>query len=95
MCRRRVLQARKRQKIPGLSDGTAISSVLPRFPPLPRSKQIRPAFFLAGADHLVPISDPLTFEVVDQYKYFQKFIEFIGFYMAIDSFLTGQLAKTS
>ncbi len=44
---------------------------------------------------LVPLSDPSTFEVVDVYEYFQKFIEFIGFYMAIDSFLTGQLAKTS
>ncbi len=41
------------------------------------------------SDCLVPISDPLTFEVMDQYKYFQKFIEFIGFDMAVDLFLTG------
>jgi hypothetical protein len=49
-CRRRLLQARKRQKKSDTSNKTAISPVLPRFAPLPRSKQIRPAVFLTGDD---------------------------------------------
>ena len=44
---------------------------------------------------LVPLSDPSTFEVVDVYEYFQKFIDFIGFYMAVNLFLQADQSKMS
>ncbi len=40
------------------------------------------------SDYLVPINDPLTFEDVGMYKYFQIYTKFIWFYMADGSLLT-------
>jgi len=42
------------------------------------------------SDRLVVIGDPLTFEVMDQHKYFQSFTKFIGPVIAVDSFFITQ-----
>ena len=46
------------------------------------------------SDHLVIICDPLTFEVMDLHKYFQKFMKFIGFNIAVDLLFQADMYKS-